>query len=912
MFLDRWRACAPARRARFRRGSTVAILAAAAFAAPAFAGGGSFNNDGTIDFTLNFRFPPNQGTIDLLKTRITDASHRLWDSSDGQIRFGTVTFTCTRVNEDLADVWLYPQEGRATSGSGISIPGKHINLYTDDAGTTIAHEFGHLALELGDEYSEQKRFGKCYGIGPCIDTGDDTTQNQCLMQSSSWTEFCTDGRHDLLQGNNAACLVNPPDANGAPCSDKCELWNIDTLRYETTSHTTSHDGKSCWESLVEKFPFLTAPADLPTAAEPGSWVAPVFVDNCGAANTVLLLLDRSGSMTYQVSSDDGEVCDNGKDDDGDGTVDETDDCKDARLEFVQAAARAFIDLSTNQGVRVGIVSFAEDPLADSNFVEVDGSAATALKDIVDDLNPGGCTAIGSALTYSKALFDLDTVDEDNKSILLLTDGFNTCGPEPSTVVDSLANDGIRVFTVPTGGASDDPGLVEISGETNGSHVDSRDATALVSAFVQQWAHYTNGGVIIPKLPYRVSWMATFSERQDDIRGAANWATGVKEDPVSPGGTFPPANNRMAFRVEPGTQRLSIVLAGNNDDMDGFGVQARLDAPAGPDFDSEVGHSSMRVVKDSFYLMVEISGPSVGDWTLEVRGIPGKGQIQTGNVTIISDNPRVDLFAALDQHVVTDPTRPVTLHLTPIYSTPLINLEWEVFVKRPDGVFLPVPVITDETTNEPTATIGGIGFNGIYEVRTLLRTTATSLNDPGESLFSDKPSNSVPVPLLERSAARYFFFTDPGGRWPCHSGNTADCDGDGVREPFDDCDKDTDRDGVPDCYDPDSDNDETPDSVEWIGTITDLDGDGIWDHLDPDADGDGIFDANDLRIATRGRGDVDDSGRFDIRDVVAALRRAGGLDIAYSGDVSVADTTSPRGVLTLHDALALLHDLPLKR
>ena len=213
-------------------------------------------------------------------------------------------------------------------------------------------------------------------------------------------------------------------------------------------------------------------------------------------------------------------------------------------------------------------------------------------------------------------------------------------------------------------------------------------------------------------------------------------------------------------------------------------------------------------------------------------------------------------------------------------------------------------------DQPTAIIGGIGFNGIYEVRTLLRTTAVSENDPGESLFSDQPSNSVPVPLLERSAARYFFFTDPGGRWPCHSGDPNDCDGDGVREPFDDCDKDTDGDGVPDCYDTDSDNDEIPDSVEWIGTITDLDGDGIWDHLDPDADGDGNFDANDLRIAIRTQGDVNDDGVYDIRDVVAALRRIGGLEVAFLGDVEAGDDPDPneRDRLTLHDALVLLRNI----
>jgi hypothetical protein len=866
----------------------------------AFAGGGVFNDDGTIDFTLNFRFPPSPDTIDLMKTRIRDASHRLWDASEGQIRFGNVAFTATRVGEDLADVWLYPQEGRARSAGGISIPGNHVTLYSDDEGGTIAHEFGHLALELGDEYDEQKRFGKCYGIGPCMEAAVITSQNQCIMQSSSsYTEYCTAGRHDLLLGNNISCLVQPGNANGAPCTDYCELWNLDTLRYETTSHTTSHEGKSCWESLVERFPFLSAPAGLPVAAEPGGFTDPVFSDNTEAADTVLLMLDRSGSMTYAVDSDDGEVCDNGKDDDGDGSIDE-DPCTDSRMEFVRAAARAFVDLSTGSGVRVGLVSFAESQTTNSSFLEMDAAGAQTLKDKVDGLHPGGCTAIGDALVHGQSLFASDAEAGDSKAILLITDGFNTCGADPATVVDDVADAGIRVFTVATGSASDDPLLGQISGESNGERVDTREASALVSAFTQQWAHYSGGGVIVPKLPYRVTSNATFTEPPDELRTAENWASG-DDAPWSPSGTFAPLNNRIGFHVEKGTKRVSVVVAGDITDMDRFGVRAMLDAPSGTDFDSDVPHPNLRVVKDGFYLLLEITDPAAGDWVLDVRGVPGNNTVQTGNATIISDHPTTDLFAAVDRHVVTSPTQAVTMNLVPVYDTPLFNLEWDVRVKRPDGSIVPVPVITDEFTNKVSAVVTGFGMKGMYEVRALLRTTAATLNDPGESLFSTEPSNGVTVPILERSAARYIYAVS--GRPVCTGTDPGDCDGDGIFQPFDSCDKDSDGDGLADCYDPDSDNDEIPDSVEWKGTPSDLDGDGVPDHQDPDADGDGIFDANDPRIQVPRPPDVDGDGRFTQADIVAILRISGGLQAAAPGNVAAGDDVSD-GHLTVTDAVAL--------
>jgi hypothetical protein len=299
--------------------------------------------------------------------------------------------------------------------------------------------------------------------------------------------------------------------------------------------------------------------------------------------------------------------------------------------------------------------------------------------------------------------------------------------------------------------------------------------------------------------------------------------------------------------------------------------------------------------------VEITDPAAGDWVLDVRGITGNGTIQTGNVTIISDHPRTDLFAALDRNVVTAPGQHVSMNLVPVFDTPLFNVGWDVRVKRPDGTVVPVPVITNSLTNEVTADIAGFGMRGIYEVRALLQTSAATLNDPGESLFSSEPVNSVSVPILERSAARYIFVTQ--GRFPCRGEDPGDCDGDGIFQPFDSCDKDSDRDGIPDCYDSDSDNDEIPDSVEWKGTFSDLDGDGTPDHLDPDADGDGVFDANDPLIQVPRPPDVNGDGRFDQRDITAVLRIAGGLQTATPANADTGDVDG-NDFLSLTDAIAL--------
>ena len=145
--------------------------------------------------------------------------------------------------------------------------------------------------------------------------------------------------------------------------------------------------------LVANIPFLVAPAGLPVAAPPAGMVNPRFTSNCQATDTVLLVLDRSGSMLWNTENDFGEVCGNGVDDDGDGSVDETDDCTQPRLAFVQAAARAWLALANGQGVKAGVVSFNQLPSLDAPFQDVNATNLPTLNTAVDNLVAGGNTAI---------------------------------------------------------------------------------------------------------------------------------------------------------------------------------------------------------------------------------------------------------------------------------------------------------------------------------------------------------------------------------------------------------------------------------------------------------------------------------------------------------------------------------------
>ena len=483
---------------------TACFVISISFQPTAFAGSGSVNADGTINLTANFRFPVSAAALTTVRTRFTEMSRLLWDATEGQLRIGTVTINCSETNEDLADFWLFANPIRSNSPVGaLTSRGAHVSQFFSDDGNVFAHEFGHLGFGLNDEYTESQT--NCGNAGWCIEEAPaaHSEVDQCLMQQipgRTWSEFCVNANHEGLRGDNPACRVNPPSADGAPCAAGCENWNTTTRRYEASwQELALHE--SCWTTLTRTFPFLVAPAARPAEAAPAGFVAPTFVVNCNSADTMMLVLDRSTSMLWNVNNDRGEVCGNGRDDDGDGSTDETNDCAEARIDYVKASARSFLQLLGTGAFRAGIVSFNESPRSDQPFQNVNANIDT-LNRTIDDLMAGGNTGIGDALTFAKTQLDADAASAGSKAVLLITDGVNTAGSNPVTAAAPYRTAGIRLYTVSTGDASNYAVLDSISSNTRGQRLNSRDGTALVTTMVEQWANYVNGGVVLRRFRMR--------------------------------------------------------------------------------------------------------------------------------------------------------------------------------------------------------------------------------------------------------------------------------------------------------------------------------------------------------------------------------------------------------------------------
>ena len=221
------------------------------------AGAGRINaSDGTMDFEVNFRFPPTTAQITEVKNALRDANALICDATDGQIRFGNVRLTGGAVDEDRASLWILPETGRSggsirSDGSSLSLLGSHIVIFSNAIdGGVIAHELGHHAFGLGEQYDEQRRGGAC-GIGRGFETASINDRNNSIMQQSAGaSEMSVASNHDLVRGNSVLC----PGGPSANLAIDARLDAAATIRaFDGTNFTTAQNSSILASDDIEIF-----------------------------------------------------------------------------------------------------------------------------------------------------------------------------------------------------------------------------------------------------------------------------------------------------------------------------------------------------------------------------------------------------------------------------------------------------------------------------------------------------------------------------------------------------------------------------------------------------------------------------------------------------------------------------------
>lgn len=777
--------------------------------------------NGDLFFNVHFRFPPTPQQITDVKAAIDLMAFGVCDATEGQMRVKRVTLSQGQPNEDLGDFWLNALPGRSglsffANGANLGSLGSHVDMFSGAifVPDVYLHEFGHHAWGLGDEYDEQNRFGGPCGIGPSIAGAAVDEQNNTIMQQSGraqcvggpnngnaclrngdcptgacnlvlMSELTVAGNHDPLQGDGFNCPAVMAPAVQCPDNAYCmRVFNSGTARYERTQQSELHNGLSDWQTLDENYPFVTPPAGLPVAAAGATCFRPVdYVDNVVGSDQVLLMLDRSGSMSWSSNPADQDVCGNGVDDDADGTVDEA-SCGNARITFVKAAANAYLDLQRDRTVDVGVMTFNQSPVLDRMIGTLNAGNIAAYKAIVDGLVPGGNTGIGDALDATTGEFTRVASLGRSRTAYLMTDGFNTSGVNPVDAATRLRDIGVRVHVIPAGADVNDTELGGVAATTAGELFSAKNVNDLTAIYAELAGRHRGAAMALPRTNFELS----------------------KRGQEGPNSQAPPSRT-FPIVVEKNAKSLVAFVSGRNNRMASWAVRISLIGPNGETF----GPGSPELTVNPFYLFMNIPNPAAGTWRLIATA--AGSNVQQSTALAFIDNPRPDFFVDVRPKVISAGER-VHVAANPSYVSRLgaKGVSITGTVEGPGGFVAPV-VMTRNETGAWGATLGPFPNSGPYRVNLELRVDKTARLAPGESIFSGPPTPPVSVVPFRRFAASGFVVIK--GELVCTSGNRRDCDGDGVDDK-DECAQygpDIDKDGRPNGNDPDADGDEIPDAVE---------------------------------------------------------------------------------------------------
>jgi len=550
---------------------------------------------------LNIFYNYNEADMDSFKNAFTEASRLMFNSTNGQMQFGTIRVSKDNAFEDRADFWVLSGAGGASAG-GIGVLGTsgiHVTIYREQHRFTaqdgpdgdergqfgIVHELGHHALNLYDEYGKPSTG---YPDAPCVN-------GYCISDASLVCCIMDGGTSVHPTHHRTEWCTNPDDGLST------------THITDPMNHQEHMHAEACWETIAsycssEYGAAMTEPAVVNTSDPPGH-VNPAWIV-IGDQLRYVICVDKSFSM-------------NG-----------------SKIAKAKVGADLFVDLGhEGTGERIAVTSFSGgagyDPAADVDFplTEIVNDAVKGnARDAIDLISVENMTAIGDGMRVS--LDELETLAQNDacvEAVILLSDGEHNYGVEhPDDVIPDLRDRGVRVFTVGLGSPPvlDEDMLQDIADETGGLYTHASTEADLAAIYATYCA---------------------------EIRGAEVCGEDAGE-------LTPEKYESQEVYVDGFTNEATFVIHW----PDGKGaLDLELERPDGKIIDPAVAGADpdIKYVEMAYYEFYRVRKPMTGTWKLWIFARGGPSRIPYAAQTL-AEAPGVDFSVFIKNHLFKYPQVPI--------------------------------------------------------------------------------------------------------------------------------------------------------------------------------------------------------------------------------------------------------------
>ena len=655
---------------------------------------------------LNIFYNYNEADMDSFKNAFTEASRLMFNSTNGQMQFGTIRVSKDNAFEDRADFWVLSGEGGAVSG-GIGVlgaSGVHVTIYREQHRFTaqdgpdgdergqfgIVHELGHHAFSLYDEYGKPSTG---YPDAPCVN-------GYCVSEDSLVCCIMDGGTSVHPTHHRTEWCTNPDD--GLSTSHITDPMN----------HQEHMHAEACWQTIAsycssEYGAAMTEPAVVNTA-DPAGHVNPAWIV-IGDQLRYVICVDKSFSM-------------NG-----------------SKIDKAKHGANLFVDLGhEGTGERIAVTSFSGgagyDPPADVDFTlteVVTDAVKDDARDAIELIEVENMTAIGDGMRVS--LDELETLAQNDacvEAVILLSDGEHNYGAEhPDDVIPDLRDRGARVFTIGLGSAPilDEDLLQHIADETGGLYTHASNEAELAAIYTAYCA---------------------------EIRGAEVCGEDAGE-------LTPEKYEYREVYVDEFTKEASFVLHWPT----GKGaLDLKLETPDGKIIDptTPTTNPDVKYVQMDYYEFYRVRKPMKGTWKLFIYWRTGPSRVPFGAQTL-AEAPGVDFSVFIKNHLFKYPQVPI-VQASLSAGPHVAGAKVEGVVARPSaepgGLGDTVPLILyddgqhihgDEMADDGIYSNRFLSFsyNGSYQFR------FTAANESGREATPDERMNNEwtpkPIPPFRRVA-----------------------------------------------------------------------------------------------------------------------------------------------------------------